>query len=171
MPRLVTPVDSAYLGLVSVRCLHPFPAKMPGGDRRLLMNLDLSLLVNTRISVHPARARTKASLPLSAARSRPWSLERQPQEGCRGPLLSDHSHVFFSSLTHSLFLFLQYRLVFVLMTVVDLCFSYAFSRCFRPVVILSFYPFCITTHSHSIPVHSTNPSSQLSIAIVNHTIH
>jgi len=96
MPRPVMPVDSAYSGRASVRCLHPSPAKMPGGDRRPSMNLGLSLLVKAQTQVLPAHARTKTRLLLSAARSRPWSLERQSREGCPGPLSFqvDRAHPF-----------------------------------------------------------------------------
>ena len=83
------PVDSAYSGRASVRCLRPSPVKMLGGDRRLSMNLGLSLLVKAQTQVLPAHARTKTKLLLSVARSRPWSLERQSREGCPGPLSFD----------------------------------------------------------------------------------
>jgi hypothetical protein len=94
MPRLANPVDSAYSGRASVRCLHPSPAKMLGGDRRRSMNLGFSLLVKARTQVLPAHPRTKTNLLLSAERSRPWSLERQSREGCRGPLSFDPARPF-----------------------------------------------------------------------------
>lgn len=185
MPRLVTPVDSAYSGVVSVRCPHPSQAKISGDGRRPSMNLGLSLLVKARTQVLPAHPRTKANLLLSAARSRPWSLERQSREGCRGPLSFEPCP--FILLSYSLYLpHFSYppnspRIVsfsFSLMTI-RIMFLMLFVKSrfthFPLAFNLSSYclSFCSQTHTYPSIRHSTHPLVfilLLSIAIVNHSI-
>lgn len=154
MPRLATPADSADSERVSVRCLRLFRAKMPGDDRRPSMNLGLSLLVIARTQVLPTRARTKLNLHLSAAQSRPWSLERQSQEGCRGPSPFDPrpfmllSYPFLSP--HSLPNPSCFCLVFVQIN--DPSKSYLLSIFFRPVLVYTFpLAFSLSSYSLSIP--------------------